>query len=65
MSLYDYQASQAIAAEDYPFHALIMGAMRKADTPNMWKLQDAFPEVWEELQARYDAPGGLINGEND
>jgi hypothetical protein len=65
MSLYDYQASQAIAAEDYPFYALIMGAMRKADNTNMVKLTIAFPEVGKELQARYDAPAGLLNGEND
>ena len=60
MSLYDYRQSQKIAAEDHPFYALIMAAMRKADTDNIAKLQRAFPEVWSELFQRYHAPGGLL-----
>lgn len=60
MSLFDYKASQQIAAEDYPFYALIMAAMRKADSTNERKLREAWPEVWEELFTRYNAPGGLL-----
>ena len=63
MSLYDYKASQQIAAEDHPFYALIMAAMRKADTSNTIKLRYAFPEIWDELTVRYHTPGGLLPGE--
>ncbi len=63
MSLYDYRESQEIAAKDYQFYALIMAAMRKADTDNFEKLKEIFPEVWEELCKRYNAPGGSINGD--
>jgi len=63
MSLYDYRQSQKIAAEDHPFYALIMAAMRKADTANTAKLQQAFPETWSELEARYYAPGGVLPSE--
>ena len=65
MSLYDYKASQQIAAEDYPFYALIMAAMRQADTGNVELLREAFPEIWEELFARYHAPGGVLPGEDE
>lgn len=60
MSLFDYQASRVIAAEDYPFYALVMAAMRQADTHNTRVLAAAFPEVAEELAQRYNAPGGIL-----
>jgi len=65
MSLYDYRQSQKIAAKDYQFYALIMAAMRKADTANTDKLAYAFPDVWAELKARYNAPGGVLPQENE
>jgi len=43
-----------------PFYALIMAAMRGADTDNLDKLRAAFPEVYRELRERYNAPGGQI-----
>lgn len=63
MSFYDYEASKEIAAKDYPFAALIMAAMRKADGHNIAKLLSVYPDIWEELEARYNAPGGRILGE--
>ena len=65
MSLYDYKASQQIAAEDYPFYALIMAAMRQADTGNAELLEEAFPAIWKELAARYNAPRGILPGEDE
>lgn len=63
MSYFDYQVSREIASHDYPFAALVMAAMRKADTSNAAKLRAAFPEVHDELLARYHAPGGLLDYE--
>lgn len=63
MSLYDYKASQELSGK--PFYALLMAAFREADGFNFEKLQQAFPEVYAELQARYDAPAGLLIGERD
>ena len=63
MSHYDYKKSQEIAAEGYPFYALIMAAMRQADTDNTMKLHRAFPEIYSELWERYNAPGGLVKDE--
>lgn len=60
MSLYDYRASREIVATDPPFYALIMAAMRKADSVNAFKLLAAFPETHAELAARYNAPGGIL-----
>ena len=60
MSRYDYEASKAIVAQDWPFYALIMAAMRQADTQTAYTLRNAWPHVWDELQARYNAPGGRL-----
>jgi hypothetical protein len=60
MSLHEYLMSQEIDSKQYPFYALIMAAMRQADTRNLASLQDGFPQVWTEFQARYNAPGGII-----
>ena len=61
MSLYDYQKSLEIAGADYPFYAIVMAAMRQADTNNLRKLEQAFPDTFHELQARYYAPGGMLS----
>jgi hypothetical protein len=63
MSLHSYEVSRELARDDPPFSALIMAAMRKADTKNSQRLQMAFPEIFRELQLRYDSPGGLLPGE--
>ena len=63
MSRYDYQASKTLALADAPVYALVMAALRQADTGNSAALRSAFPGVWEELKARYYAPGGYLPGE--
>lgn len=65
MSRYDYEKSREIAAQDPPFAALIMAAMRKADSGNAEILRAMWPATWEELRARYDAPGGILPGEEE
>ncbi|MGV0627175.1 hypothetical protein [Mycolicibacter minnesotensis] len=60
MSLYDYNASGYLAMQDPPFYALIMAAMRRADTANAALLRTCWPDVWDEVQARYNAPGGVL-----
>jgi len=47
-------------SEDPTFASLIMAAYRKADTGNQTKLHQMWPEIVDELQARYDAPGGYL-----
>jgi hypothetical protein len=62
MSHYDYLLSKALAEnEATTFDALVMAAMRKADTYNQGRLMMAFPWTWQELQARYDAPDGILD----
>lgn len=63
MSMYDYRVSSDLERADTPFTALIMAAMRRADTFNLSRLVRAFPDVWDELEARYNAPGGVLNAE--
>lgn len=63
MSYHEYKVSTYISLKDYPFYAIIMAAMRQADTDNTEKLQEAWPDVWKELEARYQMPGGFLPGE--
>lgn len=63
MSRFDYDVSREIAKNDYPFTSLIMAAMRKADSINTAKLAAAFPEIYDEVRARYNAPGGMLESE--
>ena len=63
MSLYDYHKSSEISSEDPPFAALIMAAIRKADSNNLTKLRVSFPAIFEEFWERYDNPGGYLNKE--
>jgi len=62
MSLYDYNVSREIESKGYPFYALLMAAIRQADSDNLVKLRDAFPEVFRELNLRYNAGGGILVG---
>jgi len=64
MSYYDYKMSLELSIKDPPFAALIMAAMRKADTDNTYKLKSMWPEIYHELEKRYHTPGGLIDGEH-
>jgi len=61
MTWWDYDQSKQISKDDPAFYALIMSAMRKADSHNMMMLSDAFPSVYEELKERYNAPGGVLD----
>ena len=63
MSLYEFEEGREIAVKDPPFYALIQAAMRKADTDNLEALIQCWPDVWLELRARYNAPGGLLQSE--
>lgn len=58
-----YRASIEIGKGDPSFYGLVMAAMRKADTTNAAILRRAFPEVWDDLQARYLAPGGVLDSD--
>ena len=62
MSRYDYLES--MKASQYSFYALIMAAMRNADTDNLEALQRAFPATWREFEARYHAGGGYLEGDH-
>ena len=65
MPLYDYQLSQELAAQDVPFYALIMAAMRRADSDNLYMLRQAWPGVYDELRERYNAPGGRLPSDTE
>lgn len=63
MSRYDYLISKEIEEKDYPFYAILMGAMRQADSVNLNRLKHVFPDTYKELVARYNAGGGYLEGE--
>jgi len=61
MGLYSYKQSQELSKNDPDFDALIMAAIRKADTMNLMILQHAFPMLVMEFKERYNAPGGILD----
>ncbi len=63
MSYHEYLAAKKLLEQDPPFYALLMAAMHGADTGNTEKLKSAWPELWAETYQRYNAPGGLLDGE--
>lgn len=64
MSRLDYETGRLIERlkheEDLPFHGIVQGLMRLADTRNLLMLRMCWPEVWADLWARYDSPGGRL-----
>lgn len=67
MSREDYLLSRELAAmvDDAHYYALIMAAIRSADSDNLRKIRHAWPEVYEEFNQRYHAPASLLPGETD
>jgi hypothetical protein len=65
VSRYDYETAQRLWAADTPFHGLVMGAMLRADPMNRALLSAVFPDVWAELQARENALGGRLPGDDE
>ena len=63
--LYSYQQGLEISRHGYPFYALIQAAMRQADDQNLHRLKMCWPDVYEDLYARYHAPGGLLPHEQE
>lgn len=63
MSLFDWNIAKDIGRDDPPFASLIMAAYMKADSINTAKIQAAWPDIAQEAQARYGAPGGRLDGE--
>jgi hypothetical protein len=47
------------------FYPLLMAALRAADSQNVDRIRAAFPDVVAELQARYNAPGGVLTPEQE
>ncbi len=60
ISLYEYEQSKKIAAQGYPFYALMGALMRAADTRNTELLRQCWPDIWESMQRRYNAPLGVV-----
>lgn len=67
MSRHHYEASREMEMEvykrDWPYYSIIMCAMRRADSTNLSKLRLMWPDVFADLEARYNAPGGILPGD--
>jgi hypothetical protein len=60
LSLYEYEQSQQISAQGYQFYALLGALIRDADTDNTARLKAAWPDIYESMQRRYNAPMGVV-----
>jgi hypothetical protein len=63
MSRRDYLNSQELSKNSKSFASLIMAALRRADSTNAKLLRTAWPEICDELQERYNTPGGYTKKE--
>ena len=57
------ELDHALYKMDTPFYAIVMCLMHRADTDNLGMLQMCWPDVWRELQMRYNSPRGIIPGD--
>jgi hypothetical protein len=60
VGLIDYHAGVKLARTDPPFYGLLVALMLRADSFNAARLRAAFPDDWDEVQARYNAAGGVL-----
>jgi len=60
MSWFDYKQSEILSAQGWGFYQLLFAAIREADSDNLSKIRQAWPEVYQEFIDRYNAPGGLL-----
>ena len=65
MSRHDFLVSGQLERSGAGYLACLMGAMRQADSDNYRKLAGLFPDVAQEIQERYSAPGGLLKCEQE
>lgn len=67
MSLYDWKWAQDFDCKncDPPFYGLLFVLIRRADTLNLELLRQAWPELVEEAQRRYNARGGRLSEDGE
>ena len=58
--IHAFHASRLLQREDPPFAGLIFAAIRKADSANLERLKQAFPELVDEYKRRHNAPLGAL-----
>jgi hypothetical protein len=63
LGLHSYHYSLRLSRYDLTFESLIFAAISKSDWYNGERLRLAFPELFAEMRARYEAPGGVISGD--
>lgn len=65
MSLHEYRRAVELKRADEPFYALVMAAIMRADSNNLARFAEAFPETYYETLRRYNAPGGVLSPDGD
>lgn len=63
LDVHAFRLGMGIARQDPPFAALILAALYRADSTNARIIRAVFPTIAATGQARYDAPGGVLHGE--
>ena len=65
MHIMDYWRSRRLKQEDFPFYAALAYLIQKADSNNLRKLLEVWPEEVEEIQMRYNTPAGAITEDEE
>ncbi len=60
VGLIDYHAGVKLARQDVAFYALLTALLMRADSLNAARIRAAFADDADEIQRRYDAPGGVL-----
>ena len=65
LTIREYKGGMKLEAEAFEcggnaFYSLLQAAMRRADGENAALLHKNWPHVWDDLCARYNAPGGVL-----
>ncbi|MGH3783979.1 MAG: hypothetical protein ACRDRO_26025 [Pseudonocardiaceae bacterium] len=63
MSRFDYEVALTLRTAGTPFYGLLMAAVLSSDPHNRALLRAVFPDVFDELAARENAPGGHLPGD--
>ena len=58
--MHEYEQSKHISAKGYHFYTLMAALMRAADDRNTDLLRAGWPDIYESLVKRYNAPMGVI-----
>lgn len=63
MTEFDFEQGMRLFSQGHGFAVLLTALAMKADTGNLARLRQAFPQEIQDIDERYNNPGGKTNWE--